>query len=138
MTSNAGAENLNSNSIGIVSEKGFNFDKAVNSTFSPEFRNRISKIIVFNSLDLGSMEKLVNKNLLILQEKLKEKNIEIKFSEKVKEIIIKNGFNPKLGARPLERYIEDNISYLIAKLMIESKIKDSIYIDYKENMFTVE
>jgi ATP-dependent Clp protease ATP-binding subunit ClpA len=138
MTSNAGAENLNSNSIGIVSEKGFNFDKAVNSTFSPEFRNRISKIIVFNSLDSDSMEKLVNKNLLILQEKLKEKNIEIKFSEKVKEIIIKNGFNPKLGARPLERYIEDNISYLIAKLMIESKIKDSIYIDYKENMFIVE
>lgn len=138
MTSNAGAESLMTKSIGLKSGINNNFEKAVNSTFSPEFRNRISKIILFNSLDTNSMEKLIDKNLSILVDKLKRKNIAISFSNKVKDILIKNGFNSKLGARPLERYIEDNISYLIAQKIIENKLSKEIYLDYNENEFVIK
>jgi ATP-dependent Clp protease ATP-binding subunit ClpA len=138
MTSNAGAESLMTKSIGLTSNINNNFEKTINSTFSPEFRNRISKIILFNSLDISSMERLIDKNLTILINKLKMKNIVISFSDKVKDVLIKNGFNSKLGARPLERYIEDNISYLIAKNIIEKKLSNEIHIDHNENEFVIK
>lgn len=141
MTSNAGVTELTKKSIGFLSEpsKG-KFEDAVNKIFSPEFRNRISKIITFEKLELDSMYALVEKNLKSLKEKLVAKKIELEFTELVKEAVIKNGFDEKLGARPLERYIEDNIAFMLAKQILLNKIKESesYIIDYVNNEFTFE
>ena len=141
MTSNAGVTELTKKSIGFLSEnnKG-KFEDAVNKIFSPEFRNRISKIITFEKLELNSMYALVEKNLKSLKEKLVAKKIELEFTEMVKEAVIKNGFDEKLGARPLERYIEDNIAFMLAKQILLKKIKESesYVIDYVNNEFTFE
>lgn len=137
MTSNSGAVEMNKKSIGLKPSKNNNFEKSINATFSPEFRNRISKIIFFNNLENTTMKKLIEKNLNDLTNKLKAMDLKVKFTEKVYNILIKNGFDEKLGARPLERYIEDNISILIAKSIIEEKIKKEICVDFNDNEFFI-
>lgn len=136
MTSNVGSE-LSGNGLGLNPTSDTALEKSINNTFSPEFRNRLSKIIKFSSLTVDSMNKLVDKSLISLKEKLKLKNIEVEFSNKIKEILSVKGFDSKLGARPLERYIEDNISYLIAKNIMELNGKNSLYLDYDGEKFTV-
>lgn len=137
MTSNCGAVEMNKNGIGLKPTKNNNFEKSINATFSPEFRNRISKIILFNNLETSIMKKLIEKNLNDLTNKLKTMDLKVKFTEKVHEMLIKNGFDEKLGARPLERYIEDNISILIAKSIIEEKVKKEICVDFNNNEFFI-
>jgi ATP-dependent Clp protease ATP-binding subunit ClpA len=127
MTSNAGVEALDSNTIGFISSDDIHsskFEKEVNKIFPPEFRNRLSKIITFEKLKKETMVLLVDKNLTMLTSKMKEKGIELSYDQSVKDIIIKNGFNEKLGARPLERYIEDNLVLSIVKNMLTKSIKE--------------
>lgn len=140
MTSNAGVEELNTNRIGFKQDTSLTNDKFENSvmkTFSPEFLNRISKIIKFEKLAQSSMNALVNKSLEDIKLKLKEKEILVEFTETVIEAVIKNGFNEKMGARPLERYIEDNITFLIATHMIRNTLikKTKYKIDFVDNEF---
>lgn len=124
MTSNSGTEELYKKSIGFKSEfQNSNMEKIVNKTFSPEFRNRISKIIYFEKLEKESMYLLTNKYLNLLKNKLSNKNVNISFSDASIEEIVKNGFDEKFGARPLERYIDDNISLLISKKLLSNELK---------------
>jgi len=144
MTSNAGVEAFDTNTIGFVSGESVDmakFEKEVNKVFPPEFRNRLSKIITFEKLKKETMVALVDKNLEVLKGKMKEKQIELSYTQAVKDIIIKNGFNDKMGARPLERYIEDNLLLSVVKNMLMKAIKEKnnylvAYID-GEFLFTV-
>jgi ATP-dependent Clp protease ATP-binding subunit ClpA len=112
MTSNAGARQMNANSIGFgsqtadVESKGL---KAVEKVFSPEFRNRLDSIIQFNHLSVKIMEKIVDKNMNELKTMLKEKEISLSYSKKVRSYLAKQGYDPKFGARPLSRYIQTHI-----------------------------
>ena len=140
MTSNAGVEALDTNTIGFVSAEGASsekFEKEVNKIFPPEFRNRLSKIVTFEKLKKETMISLVEKNLNVLNEKMKEKHIELSYTQAVKDIIIKNGFNDKMGARPLERYIEDNLLLSVVKNMMVNTIKEknSYLVDYIDGEF---
>lgn len=140
MTSNAGVEELNTNRIGFKQDSSLTNDKfesSIMKTFSPEFLNRISKIIKFEKLGQSSMNALVNKNLEDIKLKLKEKEVIIEFTDTVINAVIKNGFNEKMGARPLERYIEDNITFLIATNMIKNTLlkKTKYKIDFVDNEF---
>ena len=105
MTSNAGAREMSGNSIGFgdqvqdVISKGL---KAVEKTFSPEFRNRLDSIVQFNPLSHDTMELIVDKDMKELRELLKLKNVEIKYTPKLRSWLAKKGYNPKFGARPLE------------------------------------
>lgn len=141
MTSNAGVEAFDSNTIGFVSGESADmakFEKEVNKIFPPEFRNRLSKIITFEKLKKETMVSLVEKNLDILKGKMKEKQIELSYTQTVKDIIIKNGFNDKMGARPLERYIEDNLLLSVVKNMLVKAIKEknNYLVDYVDGEFS--
>ena len=140
MTSNAGVEAFDSNTIGFVSGEAADmakFEKEVNKIFPPEFRNRLSKIITFEKLKKETMISLVEKNLDVLKGKMKEKQIELSYTQAVKDIIIKNGFNDKMGARPLERYIEDNLLLSVVKNMLVKAIKEknNYLVDYVDGEF---
>ncbi len=112
MTSNAGAREMSSNKIGFgdqlddVNSKGL---KAVEKTFSPEFRNRLDGIIQFNHLSKKTMELIVDKNMQELRQMLKPKKISIRYSPAVRSFLSEKGYSPKFGARPLERFIQTEI-----------------------------
>jgi len=112
MTSNAGARDMTANKIGFgdqmddVKAKG---SRAVKRTFSPEFRNRLDSIIQFNSLSQEVMELIVDKDMKALKELLKPKNVTLKYNAKVKSWLAQEGYDPKFGARPLDRVIQTQI-----------------------------
>lgn len=112
MTSNAGAREMNANAIGFGSQSA-NVDseglKAVKKAFSPEFRNRLDGIVQFNHLSPKIMEMIVDKNMKELKSMLKVKEITLSYSTKVRTFLAKKGYDPKFGARPLERLIQTTI-----------------------------
>nr|WP_320191719.1 ATP-dependent Clp protease ATP-binding subunit ClpA [uncultured Desulfobacter sp.] len=112
MTSNAGAREMSSNSIGFGSQNA-NTDsqsiKAVKNTFSPEFRNRLDGIVQFNHLSEKVMELIVDKNMKELKAMLSEQSISLSYSAAVRAHLAKKGHDPKFGARPLARLIQTEI-----------------------------
>ncbi len=112
MTSNAGAREMSSNSIGFGSQtrhtdsKGF---KAVEKTFTPEFRNRLDGIVQFNHLSESVMEMIVDKNIKELRKMLATKNVTLGYSAKARAYLAQKGYDPKFGARPLARFIQTAI-----------------------------
>ncbi len=112
MTSNAGAREMSANAIGFGSQtanadmKGF---KAVEKTFSPEFRNRLDGIVQFNHLSEQVMELIVDKNMRELKAMLKAKQITLTYSAKARRHLAQKGYDPKFGARPLARFIQTTI-----------------------------
>ena len=92
--------------------------------FRPEFINRIDEIIVFNPLDEKVIEKIIEKELTKLSSRvLENQDITIKFSPKINEYILKNGYNKIFGARPINRLIKNDIESFIAKKIISHDMK---------------
>ncbi|MBW2655046.1 MAG: AAA family ATPase, partial [Deltaproteobacteria bacterium] len=112
MTTNAGAREMSVNTIGFgshsahVDSKGM---KAVEKMFSPEFRNRLDGIVQFNHLSPEIMGMIVDKNMKELKSMLKAKEITLSYSAKARSFLAKEGYDPKFGARPLERFIQTTI-----------------------------
>ena len=131
MTSNVG-------SVDILDGKTDEVKNYLHEYFKPEFLNRIDEIIMFKPLTKEVLYEIFDKLILDLENRLKDKNIKIKFSKEAKDKLIENGFDQKYGARPLKRYISKTIEVNISKLIIEDKIdyNDEIYVDYKDNDFT--
>ncbi len=125
MTSNAGS-NLNNNGIGFNREDTIEAENRVQSalkdTFRPEFLNRVDEIIVFNELTKDELLKIVDLNLKKLSEELKERNLYISFTKEVKEYILNKGYDPKYGARPINRAIEKYIENVLAESMLKEEI----------------
>ena len=119
MTTNIGAELLNKKNIGFAESS--NESDAMNSLkrlFSPEFRNRLDETIQFNYLDKTVILSIVDKFLTKLQAQLDKRNVEIQVSKKVIEWIADNGYDKEMGARPMERFISQNIKKpLVDKLL---------------------
>lgn len=113
MTTNAGASELESGSIGLggkSQKKGTHRrDAAIKNFFTPEFRNRIDAIVHFNKLDKKNILQVVDKFLVSLEQKLMTKNIALKVSSEVKTWLGDNGFDEKMGARPMARIIDEQI-----------------------------
>ncbi|MBI5077261.1 ATP-dependent chaperone ClpB [Candidatus Falkowbacteria bacterium] len=101
--------------------------------FRPEFLNRVDEIIIFNALRPADIMKIVDLQLSRVSHRLLDKDIAIKFSEKVKEILAKEGFDPQFGARPLKRLIQTKILDQLALQIIEGKVKDKLFVDFKDN-----
>ena len=122
MTTNIGAELLSKRNIGFAESS--NESDAMNSLkrlFSPEFRNRLDETIQFNYLDTNVILSIVDKFLTKLQAQLDKRNVEIVVSKKVIEWIAKNGYDKEMGARPMERFISQNIKKpLVDKLLFGS------------------
>ncbi len=106
--------------------------------FKPEFINRIDDIVFFNSLDESMIGKIADKFINELKERLVKKEIELEITPNALKEIATNGYSKEFGARPLKRYIQNNIENPIAYLIISSKVKakDKIIIDFDGDKFT--
>ena len=102
MTTNAGAESLSRNTMGFTSSVQSGDEMAaIKKTFTPEFRNRLDAIISFRPLDHEIILRVVDKFLMQLEAQLHEKKVDALFSDKLREHLAKNGFDPLMGARPM-------------------------------------
>ncbi len=126
MTSNAGARDIGKPLIGfgdrILNETVVS--DAVERTFSPEFRNRLDKVVVFRGLDRPVVREIVWKELKFFQEQLAEKNIELKVDEGVVDYLLDLGYSKEFGARNISRIVEEKVkSYFIDEVLFGS-LKD--------------
>jgi len=115
------------------------YERAVKATFKPEFVNRIDDIIIFNPLTNEVLDGIVDKFINQLRERLKDKHIELQLTNKAKQSIIDNGSDITFGARPLKRYIQQNIETVLAYKIIEDNIeRDAVLeIDYLDDKYVV-
>ena len=124
LTTNAGAQEAEKNTIGFGAQEKDYSDKDLKKFFTPEFRNRLDGIITFNKLGKETMVKVVNKFIDELKEQVKEKGIRVKADKGAIEWLIEKGFDPKMGARPLQRVIDKEIKRDLAKMMLFGDLKN--------------
>lgn len=139
MTSNAGAKEMESGSIGLgksLDNSSFKRDSAIKGFFTPEFRNRLDAIVHFNKLSDDQILKIVDKFLIQLETKLSEKNVELKVSPEARAHLAKVGFDPQMGARPLARIIDHEIKKPLSHEILFGKLEKGgvvhVSIDEKE------
>ena len=110
LTTNLGAQEAEKNAIGFGEELDKDYeDTDFKKYFPPEFRNRLDGIITFGKLDKNTMMKIVGKFLLELKMQVKQKDIAIDITDEALDYLVDKGFNPKMGARPLQRVIDTDI-----------------------------
>ena len=125
MTSNLGAEENERNNIGFGSfERTGEDDKALKKFFPPEFRNRLDATIKFNKLAKTTMKSIVKKFLQELNTMTIEKNVEVNATDTAIDFLIKKGFNAKLGARPLQRVIDDEIKKPLSRMILFGELHE--------------
>ncbi len=147
MTSNTGSEHItNMNSLGFLEKEGQNktveekVKEALKQDFKPEFLNRIDEIIIFNYLGKKEIRNIVELELKKVAERLKEKNIKIKFTKKTEDLLAEEGFDANLGARPLKRVIQKKVLDPLALKIVSNLIKegDSIIIDIEKGEVVIK
>jgi ATP-dependent Clp protease ATP-binding subunit ClpA len=123
LTSNLGSSDNERNAVGFGDlERSDETTGAINSFFKPEFRNRLDGIIKFGKLDQVTMAKIVKKFIDELNALLKDKNVAIKVGADAAELLIKKGFNRKMGARPLQRTIDEMIKKPLSKEILFGRL----------------
>ena len=138
MTSNLGAADSEKNSVGFGSlERDSDPKDAVNRFFAPEFRNRLDGIIRFGKLDNATMIKVVKKFIDELNALIKDKNIHIKPNAEAVEYLIKKGFDSKMGARPLQRTIDEQIKRPLSKEILFGKLTNGGVVEVGVNNDTL-
>jgi ATP-dependent Clp protease ATP-binding subunit ClpA len=136
MTTNAGAHEMSRSSIGFTSQDHASDGVlAINKVFSPEFRNRLDSIIQFSSLDEYSISRVIDKLIIELELKLGKRHVNIEVSTKARSWIAENGYDAKLGARPLARLIQEHINKPLADELLFGKLMNggSALVDLAEN-----
>jgi len=136
MTTNAGAELLEKKSVGF-NEVSNETDamSAIKRLFSPEFRNRLDETIQFNYLPKKVILSIVDKFLVKLQAQLDERSVELIFDKKVCQWIADNGYNKEMGARPMERFIADNIKKPLVNSLLYGELSSGgqLQVGLKDN-----
>jgi ATP-dependent Clp protease ATP-binding subunit ClpA len=134
LTSNLGAQDNDSNSIGFASlEKTGEEDKAVKQYFKPELRNRLDLICKFDKLDTLAVKKVVCKFVDELRQSLRDKKIKLVLSEALMNHIAKVGYDPKMGARPLSRKIDELVKVPLSKKILFEKLKNcELLVDWQD------
>ncbi len=139
MTSNAGARYVGKNLVGFLDRevKKDVINEEVKKFFSPEFRNRLDKIIVFNDIDKDMSINIVKKQLAIFNERLKNKNINVTFRESVIEYIADIGTSKEFGAREILRVINTQLKPLLVDKILFDDLRDGLKydIDYEMGKF---
>ena len=114
----------------------------VKRVFRPEFINRLDEIIVFHSLDKPQMEKIVDIQLIDIEERLKEKKITLHLSKAAKELLVEQGFDPLFGARPIKRALRRLLEDPLAEEILRNRFKEGSVInidrDQEQLSFTEE
>ena len=124
MTSNLGAAQQSKSAIGFTnSNEGASYE-AVKRFFSPEFRNRLDAMVEFTSLEREHIDMIVKKTIKEINEMLSDKNVTIKLSAKAKTWLRNKGYQPDMGARPLQRVVNDYIKKPLSKEILFGKLVD--------------
>ena len=125
MTTNAGAETLQKSTIGFTTQRESGDEMAdIKRVFTPEFRNRLDAIVGFKPLDEDIILRVVDKFLLQLESQLVEKKVEVTFTDALRRHLAKRGFDPLMGARPMQRLIQDTIRRALADELLFGKLVD--------------
>ena len=125
MTTNAGAETMNKATIGFTNKREQGDEMAdIKRLFTPEFRNRLDAIVNFRALDEDIILRVVDKFLLQLESQLAEKKVEVTFSDSLRKHLAKKGFDPLMGARPMQRLIQDTIRRALADELLFGRLVD--------------
>ena len=142
MTTNAGAETMNKATIGFTNPRQAGDEMGdIKRLFTPEFRNRLDAIVSFKPLDEQIILRVVDKFLLQLETQLAEKKVEVTFTDELRKHLGKKGFDPLMGARPMQRLIQDTIRKALAdellfgrlteggRLLVSLDDKDEVHLD---------
>ncbi|WP_290868221.1 ATP-dependent Clp protease ATP-binding subunit ClpA [Aquabacterium sp.] len=125
MTTNAGAETLQKATIGFTNPREMGDEMAdIKRQFTPEFRNRLDAIVGFKPLDEDIILRVVDKFLLQLEGQLGEKKVEVTFTDALRRHLAKRGFDPLMGARPMQRLIQDTIRRALADELLFGSLVD--------------
>ncbi|HGO7772955.1 TPA: ATP-dependent Clp protease ATP-binding subunit ClpA [Neisseria meningitidis] len=129
MTTNAGAESLSRPGLGFTAkrERGDEM-QAINKLFTPEFRNRLDAIIPFAPLSEPVIAKVVDKFLLQLEHQLLDKKVEAEFTPALRKYLAEKGFDPQMGARPMNRLIQEKIRKPLADELLFGKLSDGGFV----------
>ena len=123
MTSNAGAQEMSRASIGFtVQDHSSDGMEALKKYFTPEFRNRLDAVVQFGTLDEASISKVADKFLFEMEQQLAEKDVNLTIGQEVREWFAKEGYDPKMGARPMERLIQEKIRKPLAEELLFGKL----------------
>ena len=125
MTTNAGAADLQKRSIGFSDNKQAGDEmQEIKRLFTPEFRNRLDSIISFGALNEDIILRVVDKFLMALEEQLHEKKVDAVFTDALRQHLASKGFDPLMGARPMQRLIQDTIRKALADELLFGKLTD--------------
>ncbi len=125
MTTNAGAETMSKSTIGFTTSRQTGDEMGdIKRLFTPEFRNRLDAIVSFKALDEQIILRVVDKFLLQLETQLGEKKVEVTFTDAVRKFLAKKGFDPLMGARPMQRLIQDMIRKALADELLFGRLID--------------
>ncbi|MCS5549023.1 MAG: ATP-dependent Clp protease ATP-binding subunit ClpA [SAR86 cluster bacterium] len=137
MTTNAGAHDMSRASMGFnVQDHTSDGAEIIKKTFSPEFRNRLDAIIPFNPLSIEVIKTVVDKFLVELQAQLDEKKVQLEVSEKARDWIADKGYDKTMGARPMQRLIQENIKKPLAEELLFGQFSSKggvVYVDQEED-----
>ena len=123
MTTNAGAADLQRRSIGFSDNRQLGDEMVeIKRLFTPEFRNRLDATISFKALDEEIILRVVDKFLMQLEEQLHEKKVEAVFTDRLRKHLSKKGFDPLMGARPMQRLIQDTIRKALADELLFGRL----------------
>ena len=141
LTTNLGAEQAEKGNIGFGQylDEGYS-DAAFKKFFTPEFRNRLDGIITFKKLNKVTMIKVVGKFLTELKTFLVDKNIQVTVTDEAIDYLVEKGFDPKMGARPMQRVIDQDIKTPLAKELLFGSLKKGgkVVINAKDNKIVLE
>ena len=133
MTTNAGAEAMNKAVMGFTSKRESGDEMAdIKRLFTPEFRNRLDAIVGFKPLDESVILRVVDKFLLQLEQQLIEKKVEATFTDALRKHLAQKGFDPLMGARPMQRLIQDTIRKALADELLFGRLTEGgrLTVDY--------
>lgn len=134
MTSNLGAQDMQSNTLGFTENNVHDGEIDINNFFAPEFRNRLDSVLRFKPLGKDIMSNIVDKFIRQLNEQMTDKKIAVKLSAKAKAQLQEEGFDAKMGARPLQRVISTRIKLPLGKKILFDTISDQkLTVDYNKD-----
>ncbi|GKT12414.1 MAG: ATP-dependent Clp protease ATP-binding subunit ClpA [Thiomicrorhabdus sp.] len=139
MTSNVGAEQMARSSMGFtVQDHIMDFDTELKKVFTPEFRNRLDGVVLFNRLSEESMASVVNKFIYGLEMALGDKNVALKVTDAARSWLAKKGYDPLMGARPMARLIQEKIKQPLADKLLFGELQKggTIIVDCLKNELT--
>ena len=123
MTTNAGAEDMARTGIGFtLQDAATDGMQAIKRIFSPEFRNRLDGIIHFNALDTRTVAKVVDKFVIEMEEQLQAKGVTLAVDEAARKLLAERGYDPKMGARPMARLIQDTLKRPLAEELLFGRL----------------